>query len=186
MNVEARPWCTEARKGAFVGDIHEAVLLKERLRDIGKIGLLMDIAVPVQATEKRLTGVLAAHLMADWLIDAMDLSFGPIETAVVTSQGHLVTKAGLIATGGPPTRRSLEQSALAEASWPDGTFYHVAVLTRGSGDFPGFGWIAVARIPKDQVKAAPLFWIALGGVACSLLLYGLGVLLASEDARQPS
>ena len=30
MSVEARPWCVEARKGPFVGDIHDAVLLCKR------------------------------------------------------------------------------------------------------------------------------------------------------------
>ena len=32
MSVEARPWCVEARKSPFVGDIHDAVLLKSRSR----------------------------------------------------------------------------------------------------------------------------------------------------------
>src|SRR4051794_27285250 len=31
-DVEERPWCREARKAAFVGDVHDAVLLRSSSR----------------------------------------------------------------------------------------------------------------------------------------------------------
>jgi hypothetical protein len=43
-----------------VGDVHEAKLLKSRIKDLGQIGLLMDIAVPVRLSTNTVTGVLAA------------------------------------------------------------------------------------------------------------------------------
>jgi hypothetical protein len=174
MNVETRPWCNEARKGPFVGDIHEAVLLKTRLGDIGRIGLLMDIAVPVRSTGNAVTGVLAAHLTADLLMDAAGPRLGPITTAVVTSQGQVVTPAGLIGSIPGSTYRELTGSNPQQAQWPDGRFLTVASATKGSGDFPGFGWTAVARIPADQVPSWPVAYIIAAAALISAILAGVG------------
>jgi multisubunit Na+/H+ antiporter MnhC subunit len=183
MNVEARPWCVEARKGPFVGDIHDAVLLKSRLKDIGQIGLLMDIAVPVRSPANTVTGVLAAHLMADWLMDANEPVKGmePIETAIITSHGQVVLGTGLM-------DKALESPALAEVKagvregrWPDGEFVSVAVATNGSGDFPGYGWTAVARMPQAQANALPqriVLWTLVGGITTTLLMLAVGLLIA--------
>ena len=183
MNVEARPWCVEARKGPFVGDIHDAVLLKSRLKDVGQIGLLMDIAVPVRSPANTVTGVLAAHLMADWLMDANEPVKGmePIETAIITSHGQVVLGTGLM-------DKALESPALAEVKagvregrWPDGEFVSVAVATNGSGDFPGFGWTAVARMPQAQANAPSrrvLLWTLVGGITTTLLMVAVALLIA--------
>jgi hypothetical protein len=200
MNVEARPWCNEARKGAFVGDVHEAVLLKSRLKDIGKIGLLLDIAAPVRSLANEITGVLAAHVMADWLID-VNGSMGtapPLETMIVTSHGLVVVGPeglmGRTLDGGMLS--SIRRDGLQEVRWPDGAFVSSAVTTKGVVDFPGFGWMAVARLPQGHVGAGErqlLVSLLTGGVAFSLLLALLGYVItrrllpsAVEPIQAPS
>jgi hypothetical protein len=200
MNVEARPWCNEARKGAFVGDVHEAVLLKSRLKDIGKIGLLLDIAAPVRSRTNQLAGVLAAHVMADWLID-VNGSIGaasPMETMIVTSRGLVVVGPeglmGQTLDGG--VLSTIRRDGLQEVRWPDGAFVSSAVTTKGVADFPGFGWTAVARHPQGHIGAGErqlLISMLIGGVAFSLLLALLGYVItrrllpsAVEPVQAPS
>lgn len=191
-DVEERPWCREARKGAFVGDVHDAVLLKSRLKDLGQIGLLMDIAVPVRSPTNTVTGVLAAHLMADWLIDVNNTmrDASPVETLILTSRGQVIVgPVGLMSsTLDEPTRAQVGRSEAARTAWPDGAYLSTAAVTSGVEDFPGFGWIAVARLSPERVIASErriLLWVLIGGTALSVMLALLGTLVAnrSETAR---
>jgi hypothetical protein len=189
MNVEARPWCAEARKSPYVGDIHDAVLLKSRLKDIGKIGLLMDIAVPVRSPTNTVTGVLAAHLMADWLMDANNSmnGMGPIETAIVTAHGQVVLGSGLMDKALSGVALAEVKAGVREGRWPDGDFVSAAAATNGSGDFPGFGWTAVARMPQAHASALAqrvLLWTLAGGLTTTLLLFAVGLLIARGKAQR--
>ena len=148
----------------------------------------MDIAVPVRSPANTVTGVLAAHLMADWLMDANEpvKGMGPFETAIVTSHGQVVLGTGLM-------DKALESPALAEVKagvregrWPDGEFVSVAVVTNGSGDFPGFGWTAVARMPQAQANAPSrrvLVWTLVGGITTTLLMVAVALLVARRRAE---
>src|SRR3954447_9237020 len=94
----------------------------------------MDIAVPVRSPTNNVTGVLAAHLMADWLIDVNNTmrDASPVETLILTSKGQLIVgPAGLM--GGlldEPTFgqvRKKRQSQGGMAGW------RLSVLGGGNG-----------------------------------------------------
>jgi hypothetical protein len=84
--------------------------------------------------------------------------------------------------------KALESPALAEiragvreGRWPDGEFVSVAVATNGSGDFPGYGWTAVARMPQAQANAPSrrvLVWTLVGGITTTLLMVAVALLIA--------
>jgi len=188
-DVEERPWCREARKGAFVGDVHDAVLLKSRLKDLGQIGLLMDIAVPVRSPTNTVTGVLAAHLMADWLIDAnastQDVS--PLETLILTSKGQVIVGPSALMGHAlnEPTFAQVKNGAVGGRPWSDGVYVSTAVATKGVEDFPGFGWISVARISQEQASAAErrvMLWVLIGGIMLSVALALIGAVMARPFA----
>ena len=189
-DVEERPWCQEARKSAFVGDVHEAKLLKSRLNGLGQIGLLMDIAVPVRSPTNAVVGVLAAHLMADWLIDvnASMREASLVETLILTSKGQVIVgPSGLMGSVlDEPTFAQAKRSEASRTAWPDGAYVTTAAVTDGVGDFPGFGWIAVARVSPEQASAPErriLLWVVAGGLALSLTLAAVGAGLGRRFAE---
>jgi hypothetical protein len=181
-DVEERPWCREARRGAFVGDVHEAKLLKSRIKDLGQIGLLMDIAVPVRLSTNTVTGVLAAHLMADWLIDvnASMQEASPVETLILTAKGQVIVGPPVLMghTLDEPTFAQVKASGVGRRPWLDGAYVSTAVATKGVESFPGLGWIAVARLSQEQAGASErriLLWVLISGIALSLALALVGV-----------
>ena len=191
-DVEERPWCREARRGAFVGDVHEAKLLQSRIKDLGQIGLLMDIAVPVRSPTNTVVGVLAAHVMADWLIDVNNSMQGasPVETLILTSKGQVIVgpQALMGSMLDEPTFTRAKKSGAQQGPWPDGTYLSTAAATSGVESFPGLGWIAVARVSPEQASASErhiLLWVLITGVALSLVMALLGSLLARGHETVP-
>jgi signal transduction histidine kinase/DNA-binding response OmpR family regulator len=68
-NVNKRPWFQEGFKESFVGDIHQAKLLANKLPPLpnGEPLRFLDVAHPVYNREGKLIGVLGAHLNWQWI-----------------------------------------------------------------------------------------------------------------------
>lgn len=86
QNVSQRPWFQNGLQGDFIGDLHEAVLLKKLIAPTGAEGPIrfIDFAAPVLNAEHQLLGVVAAHAHWDWA-DAVIEVLVPI----LQSQKHL-------------------------------------------------------------------------------------------------
>ena len=80
QDVSARPWFIEGRRGEFLGDVHEAVLLASLLGAPGEDPpRFVDVALPLHGADGRLRGVLGLHLSWSWaarLRDALDREDG--------------------------------------------------------------------------------------------------------------
>ena len=71
QNVSQRPWFNAGKKGPYVGDAHDAVLLDKHLREPGsKVPLrFMDYASPVRGQDSVFKGVISAHVNWAWVQD---------------------------------------------------------------------------------------------------------------------
>lgn len=67
VDVSGRNWFLEGRKGAFLGDVHEAKLLAKLVPSPdGEPLRFLDVAVPVIGDDGDYSGVVAAHLHSSW------------------------------------------------------------------------------------------------------------------------
>lgn len=164
QSVEKRNWYADARTGPFVGDLHEALLLARLLgtRRNGEPFRFVDIAFPVQNRQGQLLGVLGAHLSWDWVSDLRnDLlaqqGNGSIEILVLDQNGDVLLgpRFGQPALTSEQVRQlipakrgfrdNLHTAFDAERSWLTGY-----AVTAGYRDYPGLGWIVLARQPQEQ------------------------------------
>lgn len=153
QSVAQRPWFQGGLKGPFVGDVHEAVLLASLLAPAasGEPLRFVDIAFPVRSPDGRLLGVLGAHLGLAWV---EDLRQGALqgdkdkEVWVLSADGQMLVGPKLAAPPFSPERiASMTASrfgAFEEAHGIEETLVSYAVAG-GARDYPGLGWIVVAR-----------------------------------------
>src|SRR5690606_2987421 len=66
MDVSDRPWYAKGMESPYVGDVHHALLLDEKLGNDGEPLRFVDIAVPIRDPEGKFQGVLGAHLNWRW------------------------------------------------------------------------------------------------------------------------
>lgn len=158
-SVKGRNWFEEGRKGMFLGDLHQAILLGNLLPPSadGKLLRLLDIASPVRDAEGRLLGVLCAHL--NWqMIQRVADEF------IVRRGSHLGYEVMVVGRDntvlyGP---QGIEGSRLAEdflgeadvRRWADGHEYLTAsVKIKNEQFFGALGWRVVARQPQALAYA---------------------------------
>lgn len=69
VNVSKRPWFMEGLKKGFIGDVHEAKLLANKLPPLpnGEKLRFLDVAYPVYNEQNQVIGVLGAHLSWQWI-----------------------------------------------------------------------------------------------------------------------
>lgn len=175
-SVAARPWFSQGLNGPYAGDLHDAVLLSERLGGTAEQPLrFLDLAAPVPDAARRNIGVLGTHIdhaaaQARFRETAQALG---VEAFLVGGTGEVV-----IAPEGVTLER-LDTPSLRAArvgasrpfveTWPDGARYMTVVLTDpGYGDLPTFGWSLAVRMPADGLasdRAALLRTIAIAAGA---------------------
>ncbi|TCT04338.1 diguanylate cyclase (GGDEF)-like protein [Aquabacter spiritensis] len=180
-SVAARPWFAAGLKGAFVGDVHEAMLLAKLLETApsGEPMRFVDVAFPVYSADRRLLGVLGAHLSFEWaerLRQGALGSHGDTDIWLLSQDGAILLGPDLAAPPFPPARVAEMRRASSGAfeDTRDGT----AILTGfavadGEGDYPGLGWIVVARQDSSVAFAIPT------RVGATIIAIGTGVLLVS-------
>lgn len=181
-SVAQRPWFREALDGAFVGDVHEALLLAKLLgpRADSEPFRFVDVAHPVRDAAGNVIGVLGAHLSWDWveevrrsILDASS-NFAAAEIMVLDTGGRVLL--------GPQTGRVLADAPTLAGIRATGRGYGIGLQTDpqqhgrwltgyatsvGYRDYPGLGWIVVVRQPAD-IANRPV-----RELATSILLYGL-------------
>lgn len=188
-DVATRPWFVQGRRGPFVGDVHEALLLADALpaSPAGEPLRLLDFAAPV-VEDGRVVGVLGAHLSFAWaerqrrlMLDSLPAGRG-IEILVLDAQGRRLLgppEPRLDAPAGTPPASTADR---ALRRWSDGRRYLTArVGAAGYEDFGGLGWSVLVRQPEatamvgaDRLQRR----IALFGVVGAALFGAIGWWLA--------
>lgn len=186
QSVAQRPWFTAGVKAPFVGDVHEAVLLAKlmgpRKQNDGEPFRFVDVAYPVRNATGDIIGVLGAHLSWDWATDVrasllgVDSHFAQADVSILDDKGKvllgrhtntvMLNEAQLAAIRAQKSGSGLAYGADAD-QWLTGY-----AIGRGHRDYPGLGWIIVARLPTE-VANAPV-----RSLVESILLVGAGLALA--------
>lgn len=197
-NVGKRPWFTNALKGTFVGDVHEAVLLAKLLPvQEGEPRRFVDVAFPYLDANGRPAGVLGTHLSWEWARDVERSIIAPVQIRNRV-QALIVSAEGVVLLGPDGLQdQTVKQTSLLEARagrtgysverWPDGRDYLVGYAsTRAVGDYPGLGWHVLVRqdledayAPVRELRARALW----SGIGLALLFSLAGVLLARRITR---
>lgn len=193
-----RPVFLKGSQGLFIGDVHEAVLLAKLLPNpTGEAMKFVDISLPVRDDSGRLVGVLAAHLSWSWAEEVRKAILKPIEDSrqvefFVISRDRTILLGPRELVGQRlhlPMMQNLaaQRSEWAVQQWPDGKRY-LTGLTASQGylDYPGLGWMVVAR--QDlQLADAPVramhLTILVWSLVLAVLFAACGWLLASYVTR---
>jgi len=181
QSVAQRPWFTAGIQKPFVGDVHEAVLLAKLLgpRTDAEPFRFVDVAYPVRNAVGDIIGVLGAHLSWDWATDirrsllSPESHFAQADVSILDEKGKVLLGRGLntvmltpdqlAAIRAKPTGSGLAYGTDAD-EWLTGY-----ALGRGFRDYPGLGWIIVARLPTDAANAPVRDLIS------SILVVGIGL-----------
>jgi diguanylate cyclase (GGDEF)-like protein len=187
-SVKARPWFKNALLGPTVEDVHEAELLEKLLgpRRSGEPFRFVDVAFPVRDAVGRITGVLGAHLSWDF---ASALRQATLRTTDPESGTQLLVLAndGKVLLGGTMLSTPFSPAEIARMkARHSGTFVDDNGPTRMLAayatsdarlDYPGLGWIVVARQPY-ATALAPVHALVRNITVIGIAAAALGVLLA--------
>lgn len=189
QSVLQRPWFVAGKEKPFVGDVHEAVLLAKLLgsRSDAEPFRFVDVAYPVRNSTGDIIGVLGAHLSWDWATDirrsliSPESHFAQADVSIIDQNGKVLLGRGLNTVmlmpdqlaeiRAKPTGSGLAYGRDAE-EWLTGY-----ALGRGYRDYPGLGWIVVARLPTT-VANAPVRELIGSILAVGVGLAIVGLLLA--------
>lgn len=194
VSVAERPWFTAGAAGPTVQDVHDAKLLSELLRPPGSGGepiRFVDIATPVRDAAGSTIGVLGAHMNWTWAADIRQIVLEGLDPSLAT-EIWVLARDGKALLGPEFGSQPIDSATIARIgssgflSFRDnveGGHMLGAVVTPGQLDYPGLGWIVVARRPLDLAVAPAnqlTLVIALIGVAFAVL----GVTAATVLSRR--
>lgn len=154
-NLSQRPWCSEGRRGDYIGDVHDAMLLAKLLPNpSGETFYLVDVASPVFDHQNNLLGVLCGHIYWSWASEALDSKLTPGQDIfLLSNDGKVLSgpEAAWSDFGGkaPATMRHIRAGGKAGyhiEQFSNGRTYLVGHATSsGYRDYQGFGWTALVR-----------------------------------------
>ena len=202
-DVSRRDYVMAGREGPFAGDVHDARLLADLLPQAGGEPLrLVDLAAPVRGPDGTLVGVVAAHLDWAWAREAVAAFERTLTRQRAGTEILLLSRTGNVLHGPPDLlKRTLPPETLAGlrrlgadaagpriGPWPDGTgtYLFATEPTRGFRDYPGLGWMVVARVDADRALASVRELstaITVSGLAVALFGSMVAWLLAGRLAR---
>lgn len=199
-NLSKRPWCTEGRKGDYIGDVHDALLLAKLLPNpSGETFYLVDVASPVFDHKNNLQGVLCGHIYWTWASEALDSKRTPGQDIFLLSNDGKVLSGPEPAWSdfngmAPDTMmhiRSGTSKGYQIEQFSNGKTYLVGYATSaGYRDYKGFGWKAVVRedittafAPARALQQHILLVGALVGVFFALLTWLMAGRIAGPIRR---
>jgi diguanylate cyclase (GGDEF)-like protein len=193
-SIANRPVFLEGRKGLFLGDVHDAVLLASLLPNpTGEPMKFVDVAAPIYGADGAVIGVLAMHYSWTWVRDLAANLLKPVsnhegmEVIVVAREGTvLLGPPGMI---GHPMQFKADPNELGweERAWPDGKIYLTGYSTGLMGAMvKDLGWTVIVRQPSENALAAVERMrdrLYIGGLFLAALLGGVGWLMAGIITR---
>lgn len=198
MDISSRPVYRNGLDGLFIGDVHDAVMLANRLPNpSGEAMKFVDISLPVLNPRGEVVAVLASHLSWAWTREVEESLLGlmknreGIELFIVAADQTVLL--------GPRDHlgRRLEIDAVRRAAdhgqgwvterWPGGRPYLTGyAFAAGYRDYRGLGWTVLARQP-EEIALAPVHaqtreTMLAGGVMAAVFSIG-GWFAAARIAR---
>ncbi len=157
-SVSARPWFTQGLRAPAFGDVHEALLLAKLVGQPANAEpfRFVDVSTPVFDGAGKLAGVLGAHLSWTWAGEvrqallANNGSGQDTDIWILSSDGKVLLGSRFGSTPFDPVRLKAMlasgRGVFQDDSAPDAVLTGFAVSS-GYQDYPGHGWIVVARRP---------------------------------------
>lgn len=186
-NVAKRDWFLEGSEGLHFGNPHDAFLLAKKLPKPKWDDLplrLVDVSAPIKDDQGRLVGVICGHLSLDWAYEARDsmldrLSSEHIDLVVLNQEGKVMLGTPQIPSMKVDlsSLKAFQELATANRSvvnetWSNGRRYLTAAVRQlGFRNFPGMGWVIIARKDESSAFAAAeniSGWILFGGLSVAL------------------
>jgi two-component sensor histidine kinase/HAMP domain-containing protein len=164
-DVSQRPWFQQGKIGAYVGDVHEAVLLAKLLPNAETEPIrFVDVAFPVRLQDGKLLGVLGAHLSWAWAKQISDTLLQPTQRNLQV-EVFIVDTASKVLLPTPEHDQFLHLKTIQAAqqglndyaieTWADGNSYFTGfAATTGYQDYPGLGWVVLTRQRTDTAVAS--------------------------------
>ena len=160
VRVAERPWFRGGMHNTFVGDVHEAKLLADKLRAPGGEPLrFVDFAAPVRTSDGTVMGVVATHLDWNWVAavvadvhSGIDVERG-VEVFVSGRDAQVLYPHGYFGeTGIAP--ELLPGGEHGVVTWDDGETYLVARSPVDGPYVSDLQWEIVVRQPVSHALAA--------------------------------
>lgn len=182
VSVAARPWFSQGLRAPAFGDVHEALLLAKLLgqSENAEPFRFVDVSTPVFDGSGKLAGVLGAHLSWTWADEvrqallANNESGQDTEISILSSDGKVLLGSRFGASPFDPARLKAmlaEGRGVFEDASASGAVLTGFAVSSGFQDYPGHGWIVVARRPASVAFASVSRTIE------TTLLLGAGVAL---------
>jgi diguanylate cyclase (GGDEF)-like protein/PAS domain S-box-containing protein len=182
-NVSNRRWFLSALERPYFGEFSDSPVLATQGLASEPVHLL-ELALPIVDNAGRFQGVLASQIGFVWPDHPERTILEPVRRAAQFQELAIVSESGAVLFG-PEEAQRLDLSGLSHAraggtlysleTWPDGEAYIAGFApARGHRDFPGFGWVVVAREPARFAFAAvrPIEF------AACVISIGIGLLFA--------
>ena len=203
-SVRERPWFRGALVRPYAGDVHEAVLLAQKLPPLpdGEPLRFVDVATAVHDGEGRLIGVLGGHMSWTWARRIERSILAPFEERQSGIEGLILRNDGEVLLGptdimgkrlAPDILRAIAEAATTRhrssavvSFGGDQPFLVSASRSVGTADYAGMDWTVVIRQPT-RTALAPVtalnHAILLWGVALAVPFGLLGLLIARVTTR---
>ncbi|MBR7792181.1 diguanylate cyclase [Undibacterium sp. FT147W] len=163
QNVSSRPWFQHSQQGTYVGDLHEAAMLAELLRN--KIHewpiRFIDFAAPVYDEKGQLRAILGAHAHWRWASEAIrevmpeDANKRKIEIFIVNSNNEIIyPDHPEKIPGAPVAPKKYKTDESSFHNWGGNEFYLTTVASVSEpvvGNKWPLNWKVMVRQPRDQV-----------------------------------
>lgn len=163
VDISHRPVFVNGQNEAFIGDVHEAVMLAKLLPNpSGEAMKFVDISMPVRDNSGQFMGVLAAHLSWKWADEVGRSLFAPLQKRLPGLEFLVISKDGTVILGpdemiGKPIGITVNEGVGQSWSvkrWQDGNVYMAgSARSVGVGDYRGLGWTVVTRQPTEAAFA---------------------------------
>ena len=179
VSVRERPWFIHGLKGAFSGDLHEALLLSRLLPSPASGGqlYLIDFAAPLMDANGKVRGVLGTHADWDWAADVIKVlkpanaAQSRLEILIVNRENRVIHPEKYDGKVFVPASLTTER-AFVVGRWDDGNEY-VASMVPVQDAASSMGWHIVVRQPIEQTlgDVQALQRVILGSAALSALIF---------------
>jgi len=183
VDVSQRPWFYEGLKQAYLSDIHEAVLLANKLpeSDNNEPLRFVDFAAPVFKSNGKLLGVVATHANWSWITEVLASTMPQnakqrgVDVFITDSQGQVLFPFNSIGKVNIPQALNLNGKN-RPIIWQDGIEYlssQIAVQTISETEL---AWHVVVRQPTEKALSTAkdllrsLLWFGLLATLLSVLL----------------
>ncbi|MEQ6289011.1 diguanylate cyclase [Vogesella sp. GCM10023246] len=160
QSVQQRPWFIQGRQGAYVGDVHQAVLLAKKLPNPNPNEPLrfVDFAAPILGPDGKVRGVLGSHANWGWVQEVVQRALSDkhasdgMQVLILNRKNEILFPYAAVGNPLPPALATI-RDGYATMHWPSGTAYLTSKVDVDARSSTELGWQVVVRQPLAAALA---------------------------------